>query len=671
MGVKWNSTQFSIYISILLLGLQEYSIPYVHGLIAYDCGHDRVNLTAVSLVSIGTCHLEENNIEKDQEDIQLLQLSDVSPIHIYQCKINVIQSVYKCGMFSHVSLVSGGLRTFIVDITREDCMNIHKFGTHKLQTGRIIADIKPNSSTAHTETIVGLVDQNGGCNGAPYTFGASSWNDVVVIQAMEFKITDYSSVVRLEDNQVMLRNDITCAYLNGKCMDPDNGISFWDMLADTSCEALKYDVIWQGTATKVRHTGNLTVPVRNIVYTVNAEDTVFALEIKKSVSVCRFSGYQTEHPRLVIVPKASSEYWFSKKSIATKNLDLFAYVNSKFVYTERHIRIQVEKLYLNVLLKKCELERDVLQTQISIASHHPAEFAYMRMKEPGYTAVPRGEIIYMVKCQPVEVTIRKVDRCFLELPITYNNELHFMTPTTHLIQQHGTEIPCSSLMSPGYLINGEWYGLNPFVHRLKSPNELKPSNIVDWSYEDPGNLIKAGIYSMESMDRLRRQIMYPSERQAISNILTQRMMGTNVDSQNVDILQLLTPDSVNKLAESLKTKVWGAFSLLGNVSAGILGVYVVGAAIKYLVDTILNVRILKATYGWSWNLIAAICTSITNFLMHRHHQSKRHESNIELTSVTTQDETSSSNTPNPAEEDTYATVSSLTKTKMRLYPQLS
>lgn len=668
MATHLNATIFNVIIWIILLGLPN--TRCVNGLIAYDCGHDRVNLTAVSLVSIGTCQFKADNIEKDEDDIQLLQISEVSPIHIYQCKINVIQSVYKCGMFSHVSIVSGGLSSFIVEVGRDACMNIHIYGTYKLQNGRIIANIKSNSSTTHTETVAGSIDQNGACQGAPYTSGIHSWNDVVVIQAIEFTIADYTNVVRLEDNQVILRNDITCAYLNGRCMDIDNGLSFWDMFSDTSCEALKYDVIWQGKATKVRHVGNSSIPIHSIVYTVNAEDTVFALEVKKPISVCRFSGYQTEHPRLVIVPKAASEYWFTKKAVSTKNLDLFAYVNSKFVYTERHIRMQVEKLYLNVLLKKCELERDVLQTQISIASHHPAEFAYMRMKEPGYTAVPRGELIYMIKCQPVEVTIRKVERCFLELPIMYNNNSHFMTPNTHLIQQHGTEIPCSSLMSPGYLINGEWYGLNPFIHRLKHPNELKPSNEAGWSYEDPGNLIKAGIYSMESMEKLRRQIMYPSERQAISNILTQRMLGANVDSQNVNVLHLLTTDSMNHLAESLKLKIWGAFSWLGNISAGVLGIYVAATAIKYIVDTIINAKILKSAYGWSWSLIAATCSSITNWLMHRHNKSQTRGPDIELTSVTTQGTTTSPTASDPNKEEIYATVSSLTKAKAKLYPQI-
>ena len=64
--------------------------------------------------------------------------------------------------------------------------------------------------------------------------------------------------------------------------------------------------------------------------------------------------------------------------------------------------------------QKCELERDVLIMQLSIASYAPQEFAYLRMKEPGYTASLLGEVINIMKCQPVEVIIRKTDRCYNE-----------------------------------------------------------------------------------------------------------------------------------------------------------------------------------------------------------------------------------------------------------------
>jgi len=33
------------------------------------------------------------------------------------------------------------------------------------------------------------------------------------------------------------------------------------------------------------------------------------------------------------------------------NLDIFTYINSKFVYVEKHIRTQINQLYRNILLQ--------------------------------------------------------------------------------------------------------------------------------------------------------------------------------------------------------------------------------------------------------------------------------------------------------------------------------
>lgn len=57
------------------------------------------------------------------------------------------------------------------------------------------------------------------------------------------------------------------------------------------------------------------------------------------------------------------------------NLDLFKYINSKFVYIERHLRIQVNNLYINLVTEKCEIERKVIQNFLSLASLSPDEFA--------------------------------------------------------------------------------------------------------------------------------------------------------------------------------------------------------------------------------------------------------------------------------------------------------
>lgn len=43
-------------------------------------------------------------------------------------------------------------------------------------------------------------------------------------------------------------------------------------------------------------------------------------------------------------------------------------------------------MYRDMFMQKCELERNLLQTQLGVAEFSPIAFAYVRMKVPGYTA---------------------------------------------------------------------------------------------------------------------------------------------------------------------------------------------------------------------------------------------------------------------------------------------
>lgn len=74
--------------------------------------------------------------------------------------------------------------------------------------------------------------------------------------------------------------------------------------------------------------------------------------------------------------------YFKKKPIEALDVNLATYVNSKFVYVERHIRNQLEKLYRDVVKHRCELSRTVMAQQLSMAITAPEEFAYSFNSSP-------------------------------------------------------------------------------------------------------------------------------------------------------------------------------------------------------------------------------------------------------------------------------------------------
>lgn len=124
--------------------------------------------------------------------------------------------------------------------------------------------------------------------------------------------------------------------------------------------------------------------------------------------------------------------------MAVENIDLFTYVNSKFVYVERHIQTQISQLYTDVLKQRCDLERQVMKNALSLATQTPDDFAYQIMKEPGYMAILSGEVVHITKCTPVEVKVQHSKECYQQLPVLKENDTYFLAPRTHILLKTGT-----------------------------------------------------------------------------------------------------------------------------------------------------------------------------------------------------------------------------------------
>ena len=143
--------------------------------------------------------------------------------------------------------------------------------------------------------------------------------------------------------------------------------------------------------------------------------------IKSSVNVCGYTVLQTEHPKLVIFETIKGESFADNYYLNIDNLDIFKYVNSKFVYVEKHIKTQIRNLYRDVLLQRCNLARETLKNGLAIATQAPDEFAYNLMKSLGYMAVTAGEVVHIIKCIPVEVMVQQEEECYVELKVMIRN----------------------------------------------------------------------------------------------------------------------------------------------------------------------------------------------------------------------------------------------------------
>lgn len=184
-----------------------------------------------------------------------------------------------------------------------------------------------------------------------------------------------------------------------------------------------------------------------------------------------------------------------------------AYINTKLVYIDNRFKASVITLYTDLIQKQCELERKVLLHRLTLATYSLSEFAYSMGEGPGYTALKAGEIIYLLKCKPVEVEIsQKNTICYDELPVIYNNQSYFMAPKTRTLQKFGTELDCNHILPSAFLLDGEWYTTSQNIREIKRPQTLKPSTKWTWTYKSIEHLMTAGIYNYDTMKQFQQYL---------------------------------------------------------------------------------------------------------------------------------------------------------------------
>lgn len=525
-------------------------------------------------------------------------------------------------MHSHASMVRGSFQSFIKEISREECINIHLHQSLKTSTGLIIQDIALNGTTQFVDIVAGKINSLGDCQGGYFTDSRNEYAEVVVQYSVTLTVRDFTASVLSSGDSVMIEG-LRCDYSRGTCMDTNFGQSFWSHNSNPSCYETTYDVLYEGLANKAVIV-NPTTGLNETVYSVVKGDTVFAFQIKGEVDLCSSIGLQTEHPRLFILPFIPNRTkTFRKQLLAVKNIDLIVYINSKFIWTERHIRKELNTIYIDVLTKICETERDLLQTQLSIAKMDAQSFAFVRTGGlPGYNANVLGEMLYLIKCVPVEVEVRKTDICYNELPITYKNESMFMTPLNHLLQPHGKVVECTSFMTPAYQLLNVWYNLFPVLHKTENPTTLTAKSQFTWTYSDPGNLATAGIYTQKDLDGLKKQIMFPSEREIITNAIVRKITSPEEsDHQNLNIGLLMDENKIKTMFSKAWNSAWKAFTNFGLLMSTFMGIVICLKTLKFLIDTLIHAYSLHTIFGWSFKLLGAFWDVVTYLLIRGHSKS--------------------------------------------------
>lgn len=166
--------QFSFFVVIQNVTMLLYILilncaRFTWALVGYDCNGQHLNVTTVSLNSIGDCDITPIKTQDQEVYLQLLQLSEFNYAPIISCKIEISRMVYYCGMHSHISAVQNGLNEYLEDVTDQQCKRMHEDGSFSLGNNGYITGLTVNKTTTRTFTMAGTLTNDGRCTGAQFS----------------------------------------------------------------------------------------------------------------------------------------------------------------------------------------------------------------------------------------------------------------------------------------------------------------------------------------------------------------------------------------------------------------------------------------------------------------------------------------------------------------------
>ncbi|CAH1115810.1 unnamed protein product [Psylliodes chrysocephalus] len=594
-------------------------LPSVMAIIAYDCSEEATNITTISLKDVQKCPTPELTYESEDVTVQVIQRNEFQRQHIWTCLVEVNRIMFHCGMYSHTSIVENGVSKSIHKLGAEECRSMHRY--QSLQIFRqTIGNVAMNGTTTASITLQGQLDDKGTCQGVTYQENGRLWTDVVIVAAVSIMTRDYDTSISLDENEIHLQGGVTCPYLKGYCFDSTYGETIWEQFNPPSCED-HLSSLYQGKGEKI--TNKIT---QEEIIVVEESTKLFALALQKRATLCGIEVWQTEHPRILVHVQENSKKINTPMLSLPQNVDLMSYINSKFLYSEQAYKRQLDKLYIDTVHRRCQTRREILKNRLLMAPILPNAVSQLMQHEPGYIGRVLGEVLYIMKCTPKIVMVRRTDKCYHELPITMSNQSKFMSPLTRVIQDYGEEIDCNNLIPPLYYVDDQWIGLNPHPRVVSPPKELEVEMEPKIQFEPIQPIGAEGLYTQKEIIDAQRTLKFGTERKAVENILIRRAAGLEANSQGYSVANIFNTNEIQQLAKSSMKQLWGWFSEIGTFMSGLIGFYVIFRMIHYAGSVILNSMRIYQTLGCGVQLIASIGTAMTSWVLHRNqYRQTKHE----------------------------------------------
>lgn len=590
-------------------------------LIGYDCKAPATKIVPISLIDLEECSLQRSaNQISENVQIQILQRPLVSNTHVYSCLVSITRIALYCGAYNHLSLRKNAIYSYIKYLGSRGCKAAHNTGAVNIDDKIRIVNLKSNSTHRQPVELFGHLEKDESCKRGEgsYTDDGGYFEDAVIVGYIEITISDFRSNILLDENEIILGGRaLNCPASDGYCKDSLLGEFTW---ADTRTSCRRQDILYEGSGQLI--TDNIpTVATQDAQKeTLIIEDGkyTFALKLIGTTIICGKEVRTTEHNRINVAPRGRLGWYFSGSETLPANIDLTAYINTKFLYVVTEIYKSIDEVASLIAYEMCRAKARSLKNTLNLARYYPETAGELINQRMGTLGKVAGEVLYLISCQAVPVRPREADKCYQGFPITYNAKDMFLTPLTHIISSISEEIDCTPVLAPTFFLSGLWWSTNPQIIRSLVPKKLDPIVKINVNKgEAIFNVGHTGLYTEKQMQTLQKELMFPITRKVIVHN-TARTFYETLREPKDGILDMLKKGEIKSLSSKVSSHLSFFFSWFGKWSSIIIGTIILIKLVAWLFEVTINFINLWRGGHRNWAMVpASLFTALTSFLINR------------------------------------------------------
>lgn len=604
-------------------------LPSILSLVAYDCNHKSMNLTTISLVTVPDCKLAKNNTKIESVKIAVTQNQEKSDIKFFRCLIEAQHIVTRCGK-SIDTMYDGGFFTELIPMNKDRCKRMVEDNYIRIKKGSEFTEIQLTGKGFQRYNYLskGSVDSDFSCTpGESFSRNNYRYDRPLVNTELKIIFTEGEGRINYEDDLITFPNGNQCKYSAGSCFSSEYGYLYWDLQKPIcSMDQDQKSLVFKGKATLI------TLYKKEPIQYIQVEYGGYSFQIElrdRFEQICGFQSHLTEHPKLYVTILPSSGPDFPNlNTVNDLDVSLLNYINSKLVYSMRHITNEVNRLFNLFQLERCRTNNRVTKNLLAIAMLSPVNFAYV-YGGPGYTAVQRGEVMYLAKCKPVVVIFDlQRDGCYNEIPVIYENKTAYVTPRTRIIMDYGNKVDCVPEMAPKYNLDGKWYHKSDHgLVEVKAPQSIIVDDIT-YEFTELKSISNEGLYTQKTMERFQSILTSPLIEKVINTGITNAIInkdnlpdGINFSNAFSDLDYHVISSKVTSWLSKMEdtAKNWGSWFGFILLCLGGFKLFI------YLIGCLINFRLLKTEF----NLITAVfccwLDSLTHMMMHKTKKSEQED----------------------------------------------